>query len=88
MTVEPPAHEPARRGDGEAYALALEAAGVAAHHVRLAGHFHASFALTRLLESSRAYEQDAVAALAAAFAAGLPSDHPRSVGSGKTIEDT
>lgn len=55
------------RGDGEAYAEALRAAGVPAHHVRLEGHIHASFAFTRLLASSRAYERDAIAALAAAF---------------------
>jgi acetyl esterase len=57
------------RGDGEAYAAALEEAGGTAHHVRLDGHIHASFALTRLLESSRVYERDAIAALAAAFVA-------------------
>jgi len=56
------------RGDGEAYAEALSAAGVPAHHVRLAGHIHPSFAFTRLLASSRAYEANAIAALAAAFA--------------------
>jgi len=56
------------RGDGEAYAAALEAAGVPARHVRLAGHVHASFALTRITESARAYEAAAIAALAAAFA--------------------
>lgn len=57
------------RGDGEAYAAALEAAGVAARHVRLAGHVHPSFAFTRLVPSAAAYERDAIAALAAAFAA-------------------
>jgi len=57
------------RGDGEAYAAALEVAGVPARHVRLAGHIHASFALTRLTESARNYERDAIAALADAFAA-------------------
>jgi acetyl esterase len=56
------------RGDGEAYAAALKAAGVDAHHVRLAGHVHASFSFTRLLPSARAYQRDAIAALAAAFA--------------------
>jgi len=55
------------RGDGEAYADALTAAGVPARHVRLAGHVHASFALTRLLPSARDYERVAIAALAAAF---------------------
>jgi acetyl esterase len=56
------------RGDGEAYAAALNTAGVEAHHVRLAGHVHASFSFTRILPSARAYQRDAIAALAAAFA--------------------
>ena len=56
------------RGDGEAYAGALQAAGVEATHVRLAGHVHPSFAFTRLLPSARAYERDAIAALRRAFA--------------------
>ena len=56
------------RGDAEAYAAALTDAGVAAYHVRLDGHIHPSFAFTRLLASSRAYERDAIAALGAAFA--------------------
>ena len=50
----------------EAYAAALQAAGVAAHHVRLPGHIHASFAFTRLLASARAYQHDAIAASAQA----------------------
>ncbi len=57
------------RGDGVAYAEALEAAGVPAWHTRLDGHIHASFAFTRLLSSSLAYEEQAIAALRAAFAA-------------------
>jgi acetyl esterase len=56
------------RGDGEAYAAALNLAGGDAHHVRLAGHVHASFSFTRILPSARAYQRDAIAALAAAFA--------------------
>ncbi len=56
------------RGDGEAYASALEAAGVPVQHVRLDGHIHASFSFSRLLASARAYERDAIAALVAAFA--------------------
>lgn len=56
------------RGDGEAYARALRAAGGQAEHVRLAGNVHASFAFTRLLESARQYQADAIAALAKAFA--------------------
>jgi acetyl esterase len=56
------------RGDGEAYAAALVAAGGVAHHERLDGHIHASFALTRLLPSALAYEHRAIAGLARAFA--------------------
>ncbi len=56
------------RGDGEAYAAALNAAGGSATHVRLAGHVHPSFAFTRLVPSAAAYERDAIAALRAAFA--------------------
>lgn len=55
------------RGDAEAYARSLSAAGVAATHVQLERHIHASFAFTRLLPSSRAYEARAIAALAQAF---------------------
>ncbi len=55
------------RGDAVAYADALRAAGVPVEHTRLDGHVHASFALTRLLPSSRAYEEAAIAALARAF---------------------
>lgn len=55
------------RGDGEAYAAALQAAGVSATHVRLAGHVHPSFAFTRIVPSAAAYEREAIAALAAAF---------------------
>lgn len=54
------------RGDGEAYAKALSAAGVTAHHVRLEGHVHSSFAFTRLVPSA-AYEREAITALARAF---------------------
>ncbi len=70
------------RGDGEAYALALRAAGVPAQHVRLPGHLHASFALTRLLESSRAYEAKAVAALADALGGGNRAPVAGSPGAG------
>jgi acetyl esterase len=55
------------RGDAEAYARVLSEAGGAVEHVRLDGHIHASFALTRLLRSSHDYEQRAIAALARAF---------------------
>lgn len=57
------------RGDGAAYADALRAAGVPVQHTRLAGHVHMSFAFTRLVPSSAAYERAAIAALAAAFRA-------------------
>lgn len=55
------------RGDGEAYASVLAAAGVSATHVRLDGHIHPSFAFTRLLPSARAYQDQAIAALRSAF---------------------
>ena len=57
------------RDDGRAYANALEAAGVPATFRLLEGHVHSSFAFTRLIASARAYEADAIAALARAFAA-------------------
>jgi acetyl esterase len=56
------------RGDGEAYAAALNAAGVPATHIRIAGHVHPTFALTRVTQSARDYERDAIAALRSAFA--------------------
>lgn len=55
------------RDDGRAYADALVAAGVPVTYRRLDGHVHPSFAFTRILPSARAYEADAIAALAAAF---------------------
>ena len=55
------------RGDGEAYADAVIAAGGRATHVRLDGHIHPSFAFTRLLPSARSYERDAIDALVTAF---------------------
>ncbi len=57
------------RGDGAAYAAALERAGVVTQHTRLRGHVHASFAFTRLLPSSAAYERSAISALVRAFGA-------------------
>jgi acetyl esterase len=57
------------RGDGEGYAAALREAGVPVTHTRLAGHVHPSVAFTRIVASAAAYERDAIAALAAAFAA-------------------
>jgi acetyl esterase len=55
------------RGDGEAYAARLIEAGVAATHVRLAGHVHPSFAFTRLVPSSAVNQRESIAALAAAY---------------------
>lgn len=55
------------RDDGVAYAAALEAAGVPVEMQILAGHVHPSFAFTRLLPSSKAYERQAIAALATAL---------------------
>lgn len=55
------------RGDADAYAAALTAAGVPVQHERLPGHIHMSPFLTRLTASAAAYEERAVAALAAAF---------------------
>lgn len=55
------------RDDSVAYAEALRAAGVAVESQVLKGHVHPSFAFTRLLPSARAYERDAIAALAAAL---------------------
>lgn len=55
------------RGDGVAYAEALTAAGVEAKHIRLAGHVHPSFAFTRIIPTAATYEDQAIAALAAAF---------------------
>lgn len=57
------------RGDGAAYAAALDRAGVPVRHVRLAGHVHPSFAFTRLVPSARDYQRRAIEALADAFAA-------------------
>lgn len=56
------------RGDAEAYAAALADAGVRARHVRLDGHIHLSFALTRLLPSAAEYERQAIGVLGRAFA--------------------
>lgn len=62
------------RGDATAYAEALERAGVTVHHERLAGHVHSSPDLTRLLPTSYAYEQRAIAALAEAFERAATTD--------------
>ena len=55
------------RDDGVAYAAALEQAGVPVEFQILAGHVHPSFAFTRLLPSAKAYERQAIAALARAL---------------------
>jgi len=55
------------RDDGIAYARALEEAGVPVQSQVLAGHVHPSFAFTRLVPSARAYERQAIAALARAL---------------------
>ena len=55
------------RSDGEAYAAALEAAGVPVQFQVLAGHVHPSFAFTRVVPSAKRYEQEAIAALARAL---------------------
>ena len=55
------------RSDGEAYAAALEAAGVPVQFQILAGHVHPSFAFTRVVPSAKRYEQEAIAALSAAL---------------------
>lgn len=57
------------RDDSTAYAQGLEAAGVPVQHTILAGHVHPSFAFTRIIPSAAEYEQQAIAALAAAFTA-------------------
>ena len=56
------------RGDASAYAAALREAGVEVHHEQLDGHVHSSPGLTRLMPSSLAYEERAIAALRRAFA--------------------
>lgn len=55
------------RDDGKVYADALDAAGVPVTYRLLSGHVHPSFAFTRLVPSAKAYEEAAIAALAAAF---------------------
>ena len=55
------------RDDGVAYAGALKQAGVPVQSQVLAGHVHPSFAFTRLIPSARAYERQAIAALASAL---------------------
>lgn len=55
------------RDDGASYAARLEEAGVAVTYRLLEGHVHPSFAFTRLVPSAKAYEVDAIRALAAAL---------------------
>lgn len=56
------------RDDGLAYARRLREAGVPVETHDLPGLIHASFALTRLLPTARAYQDDAIAALRRAYA--------------------
>jgi len=62
------------RDDATRYAEALRAAGVPATCRILPGFVHAAFAFTRLLPAARAYEADAIAALARALHAKPPSE--------------
>ncbi len=55
------------RDDSSAYAEALKVAGVEVQHEILRGHVHPSFAFTRIIPSSAAYERRAIAALARAL---------------------
>ena len=55
------------RDDGVAYAKALADAGVEVDFRILDGHVHPSFAFTRLVPSAKAYEREAIAALARAL---------------------
>ena len=55
------------RDDGRAYADKLDKAGVSVTYRLMKGHVHPSFAFTRLIPAAKAYERDAIAALAEAF---------------------
>lgn len=55
------------RDDSTAYGDALRGAGVAVQHQILAGHVHPSMAFTRMLPGAKAYEREAIAALARAL---------------------
>jgi acetyl esterase len=55
------------RDDGVAYAAALKAAGVEVELQILPGQVHPTFAFTRLIPASKAYERQAIAALARAL---------------------
>ena len=55
------------RDDGVAYTAALKEAGVPVEFQILKGHVHPSFGFTRMIPSARAYERQAIAALARAL---------------------
>jgi acetyl esterase len=55
------------RDDGASYAERLREAGVTVEHRHLDGMIHASFAFTRLLETARHYEREAIGLLRAAL---------------------
>jgi acetyl esterase len=59
------------RDDGAAHAERLRAAGVPVDYQEMKGNVHASFILTRLLASARAYNVASIAALRKAYAAAL-----------------
>jgi acetyl esterase len=63
------------RDEGEAYARRLTEAGVDVHHVRLEGHFHGSFTMSKLIPSeAHDYSQLLIAALRDAAPADSPTD--------------
>lgn len=55
------------RDEGEAYGRRLQQAGVSTTIRRMDGHIHGSAFLTKLLPSARAYREESIAALRAAY---------------------
>lgn len=55
------------RDEGEAYGRRLQQAGVPTTIRRMDGHIHGSIFLTKLLPSARAYREESIAALRAAY---------------------